>query len=111
MILITSLVLSIFNGWYAKVPEEMQLNVSKKQREMVLLEESLYNMRCRFNRRFLALRGIKREILATVAKDSKRLKEIDTELGCGEGRGEAGGERVSMSEHWTILECLESTLF
>lgn len=71
----------------AKVPEEMQLNVMKKQREMVLLEDSLHTMRSRFNSRFLSLRAIKREILATVAADNRRLREIDAELGEG-GNGE-----------------------
>eukprot|EP00752_Nemacystus_decipiens_P009571 g8551.t1 len=70
-----------------EVPEEMQLNVMKKQREMVLLEDSLHTMRSRFNSRFLALRAIKREILATVAADNRRLREIDAELGEG-GNGE-----------------------
>lgn len=74
-----------------QVPEEMQLNVSKKQREMVLLEESLHAMRSRFNRRFLALRDIKREILATVASDNRRLREIDAELGGGGGEGTDSG--------------------
>lgn len=79
--------------WYPveKVPEEMQLNASKKQREMILLEESLRNMRTRFNRRFLALRDIKREILTTVTRDNRRLKEIDAELGYDDNDGEAAG--------------------
>lgn len=74
-----------------KVPEGMQLNASKKQREMILLEESLRNMRTRFNRRFLALRDIKREILTTVTRDNRRLKEIDAELGYDDNDGEAAG--------------------
>lgn len=76
-----------------QVPEEMQLNVSKKQREMVLLEESLHTMRSRFNRRFLALRNIKREILVTVASGNRRLREIDAERGGGGGQGTDGGGR------------------
>ena len=70
-----------------KVPEEMQFNVAKKQREMVLLEESLYAMQSRFNARFLSLRAIKREILTTVATDNRRLREIDAELGRRPGDG------------------------
>lgn len=65
----------------------MQLNVMKKQREMVLLEDSVHTMRSRFNSRFLSLRAIKREMLATVAADNRRLREIDAELGEG-GNGE-----------------------
>lgn len=67
----------------------MLLNVVKKQREMALLEDSVHSMRSKFNTRFMALREIKREILATVAADNKRLREIDAELGeggSGEGR-------------------------
>ncbi|CAB1112884.1 unnamed protein product [Ectocarpus sp. CCAP 1310/34] len=72
-----------------EVPEEMQLNVVKKQREMVLLEDSLHTMRSRFNSRFLALRTIKREILSTVSADNRRLRQIDAELGEG---GNGGGD-------------------
>lgn len=68
---------------FLQIPEEMQLNVSKKRRELVLLEESLYTMKTRFNRKFLALRAIKREILSTIAADNRRLGEIDAELGAG----------------------------
>lgn len=79
----------------------MQLNVSKKQREMVLLEDSLHSMRSRFNSRFLSLRSIKREILATVASDNKRLREIDAELGGGEGgEGASFGATYSGAVSW-----------
>ena len=73
----------------------MLLNVSKKQREMVLLEDSVHTMRSRFNSRFLSLRTIKREILATVAADNRRLREIDAEL--GEGGGGEGGRRWNLT--------------
>ncbi|CAN0002772.1 unnamed protein product, partial [Hapterophycus canaliculatus] len=66
---------------YEARTHQMQLNVLKKQREMVLLEDSLHTMRSRFNTRFLALRTIKREILSTVAADNRRLRDIDAELG------------------------------
>ncbi|CAM9556243.1 unnamed protein product, partial [Discosporangium mesarthrocarpum] len=72
-----------------EVPEAMQLNVEKKEREMVLLEESVHSMKTRFNKHFLALRGIKRDIMACVAKDNCRLAEIQREL---EGGGGHGGE-------------------
>lgn len=82
--------LSLWPG-NTKVPEEMQLNVAKKQREMALLEDSVHAMRLKFNNRFLALRTIKREILATVAADNKRLRGIDAELGeGGNGQGRCG---------------------
>ncbi|CAM9684699.1 unnamed protein product [Scytosiphon promiscuus] len=81
-----------------EVPEEMQLNVLKKQREMVLLEDSLHTMRSRFNSRFLALRTIKREILSTVAADNRRLREIDTELGEGGNGGDLWEPALDPSE-------------
>lgn len=89
-----------------KVPEEMQLNVNKKQREMVLLEESLHTMRSRFNSRFLALRDIKREILATVAADNRRLREIDAELGGG-GSGDETGNFRSFVRFFDWVELIE----
>lgn len=80
----------------------MQLNVSKKQREMVLLEESLHAMRSRFNGRFLSLRSIKREILATVAADNRRLREIDEELGAGR---DGGGKSFVLLSHLVGTLC------
>ncbi|CAM9794041.1 unnamed protein product, partial [Choristocarpus tenellus] len=66
-----------------EVPEETQLNVDKKQQEMVLLEESMHAMKARFNQRFLALRGIKCEIMGTVWEDNRRLEEIRAGLNGG----------------------------
>lgn len=89
-----------------KVPEEMQLNVSKKQREMVLLEDSVHTMRSRFNSRFLSLRTIKREILATVAADNRRLREIDAELGEGAGGEGTYGARLKRARHRSSSICM-----
>ena len=80
----------------------------KKQREMVLLEDSLHTMRSRFNSRFLALRAIKREILATVASDNRRLREIDAELGEG-GNGEGENSTGFQGANQRFVEIVTDT--
>ena len=44
------------------VPEEERMNKEKKRRQMILLEEGMYNIRMEFNRRFLALRDVKTKV-------------------------------------------------
>jgi hypothetical protein len=44
------------------VPEEERLNTEKKRRQMILLEEGMYNIRMEFNSRFLALRDVKKKV-------------------------------------------------
>ena len=63
-----------------EVPEDHRVNAEKKRRQMVLLEESMINMRLRFNERFLALRQMKKKMIETILKDNARVKEIDFEL-------------------------------
>jgi hypothetical protein len=36
-----------------QVPDDQRMNAEKKLRQMVLLEESMYSIRMRFNRRYL----------------------------------------------------------
>jgi hypothetical protein len=43
-----------------EVPVEKQVDATKKKRQMVLLEDSIYNIRMKFNKRFLALRSLKK---------------------------------------------------
>jgi hypothetical protein len=46
-----------------QVPLEKQVDAVKKHRQMVLLEECLYNIKMGFNKRFLALRALKKGAL------------------------------------------------
>lgn len=63
-----------------EVPEEQRINVTKKLRQMAMLEASIHTIRLQFNQRFLALRNLKKEIIYSIRRDNKRIKEIDTAL-------------------------------
>eukprot|EP00981_Chlorochromonas_danica_P000742 scaffold167_cov168-Ochromonas_danica.AAC.9 len=63
-----------------EVPEDQRINVIKKVRQMAMLEESMLAIRLQFNDRFLALRQLKRDIIYSVHRDNKRIREIDAEL-------------------------------
>ena len=66
------------------VPDHLRVNAMKKRRQLVLLEDSVYSVRMGFNERFLALRDLKRRIIANISQDNLHLQAINTELGCNE---------------------------
>lgn len=63
------------------VPETKRVNVEKKRRQMVLLQESVHFIKMGFNERFLALRDLKKRICSNVAADNDRIREINAEIG------------------------------
>lgn len=63
-----------------EVPENQRTNVEKKRKQMAMLEESMVSMRLRFNERFLAMRELKRQMVATICRDNERVREINEEL-------------------------------
>jgi WD40 repeat protein len=63
-----------------EVPEEQRINTFKKVRQMGMLEESMLTMRLQFNKRFLALRDLKRQIIFAIRRDNQRVRDIDAEL-------------------------------
>jgi hypothetical protein len=54
---------------------------AKKRRQMLLLEEGMYKIRMDFNKRFLALRDVKKRIVQDISTRNKRLQVINTSLG------------------------------
>ena len=60
-----------------EVPEDQQVNAEKKRRQMMLLEENMHSIKMRFNKRFLALRDLKRQIVESIVDGNTRVAEID----------------------------------
>ena len=44
---------------------------------MVLLEENMLSIKSRFNKRFLALRDLKRQIALSILSSNKRVEDIN----------------------------------
>lgn len=63
------------------VPEAQRINAHKKRRQMVLLDESIHAIQMGYNERLLALRDLKRRIIASTLADDDRLREINAALG------------------------------
>lgn len=59
------------------VPEGERMNKEKKRRQMILLEEGMYNIRMEFNRRFLALRDVKKK----VCQSARTISALHTRVG------------------------------
>ena len=63
-----------------EVPEDQQVNAEKKRRQMMLLEENMHSIKMRFNKRFQALRDLKRQIVESIVDGNARVREIDAEV-------------------------------
>jgi len=63
-----------------RIPVGQEVNMEKKRRQMVLLEESMIVLRLKFNEKFLALRHLKKELISSIQTDNCRLRSIDEEL-------------------------------
>ena len=51
------------------VPEAQRVNTQKKRRQLVLLDESIHAIKLGFNERVLALRDLKKRMLAHMAEE------------------------------------------
>ena len=82
------------------VPAEKSQTAEKKYRQMLLLEESVYNIKKTFNERVLLLRDFKQRIIDDVVQGKQRLAEIKNELGGGEAEldEETGGNGLVRGE-------------
>lgn len=63
------------------VPEQQRVNVERKRRQIVLLQESVHFIKMGLNERFLAMRDLKKRITTNVKKDNARLSELNKKLG------------------------------
>ncbi len=55
--------------------------VDSKRRQMLLLDEAVYHVKMDFNKRFLALREVKKRVCQQVGEVQGRLREALTALG------------------------------
>ena len=92
------------------VPIDQRVNAEKKRRQMVLLEESVHAIKMGYNQRFLALRELKKRIIANIKSDNVRIRDIDKELDyieekngdakdAEEGAGAGGGEAKDQTKN------------
>ncbi|KAL0027158.1 hypothetical protein WJX79_011044 [Trebouxia sp. C0005] len=62
-------------------PEGQRSTVDSKRRQMLLLDEAVYLVKMDFNKRFLALREVKKRVCQQVSEVQSRLREALTALG------------------------------
>ena len=55
--------------------------VESKRRQILLLDEAVYNVKMDFNKRFLALREVKRRVCEQLTEVHSRLRQTLTDLG------------------------------
>lgn len=67
------------------VPEKERVNAEKKRQQMILLENSIYNLKCDFNKKLEELKLIRKTSIIELCKEkNQRLAEINKELGVEE---------------------------
>ncbi|KAK9811670.1 hypothetical protein WJX72_008037 [[Myrmecia] bisecta] len=66
------------------VPEAQRVNTQSKRRQMLLLEEAMYRMKMEFNKRFLALRDVKKRVCSEIGQRNVRLREVNAVVGIAE---------------------------
>jgi len=67
-----------------EVPEKERVNAEKKRQQMILLENSIFNLRVDFNKKLENLKSRKQEIVETVTEKNKLIAEKNKELGIEE---------------------------
>lgn len=63
-----------------EVPENQQINFSKKRQQMVLLEGSIHKLKVDFNTKIQDLKQRKKDIISSVSQMNTRLSQINTVL-------------------------------
>lgn len=63
------------------VSQDQRSTVSSKKRQIMLLDEAVYMVKIDFNKRFLALREVKRRVCQQIGDIQSPLKETLTALG------------------------------
>ncbi|GAB5369824.1 hypothetical protein AAMO2058_001439500 [Amorphochlora amoebiformis] len=66
------------------VPASQRVNTEKKRRQMLLVVDSVQRVKMQYNRKFLAVRDLKKIICERVAKDNVELDAINEYLGIEE---------------------------
>jgi len=62
------------------VPENLRVNFSKKRQQMILLENSIFKLKCDFNQKIAELKVRKRQIIDRVKFLNNRLRFLNEKL-------------------------------
>eukprot|EP01064_Diplonema_japonicum_P009772 TRINITY_DN17214_c0_g1_i1.p1 TRINITY_DN17214_c0_g1~~TRINITY_DN17214_c0_g1_i1.p1 ORF type:complete len:1743 (+),score=505.59 TRINITY_DN17214_c0_g1_i1:121-5349(+) len=62
------------------VKETERVTAERKERQLILLEESINTLRLDFNERFLAMRDLKERLIVNINRDMKKIDEINKKL-------------------------------
>ena len=63
-----------------EVPDNMQINFSKKRQQMVLLEGSIHKLKVDFNNKILEAKHKKKSIIASNEANNNRIAQINSIL-------------------------------
>lgn len=65
------------SGEAYEVPHKQQINTLRKRRQMLLLQENINSIKLRYNKRFFALRDVKRLVTHSLVEGTQLLRSLD----------------------------------
>ena len=68
------------SGEAYEVPHKQQVNTKRKRRQMLLLQENVNSIKLRYNKRFFALRDVKRLVTHSLIEGTQQLAKLDHTL-------------------------------
>mmetsp|Transcript_9196 Transcript_9196/g.18000 ORF Transcript_9196/g.18000 Transcript_9196/m.18000 type:complete len:1645 (+) Transcript_9196:104-5038(+) len=85
------------------VPASQRINTEKKRRQMLLVLDSVMKVKMQYNRKFLAMRNLKRTLTNNIKKDNEVVRAINSKLGIEEELWEPTVERDEWPEERDLV--------
>lgn len=63
-----------------EVPPDQQVNASKKRQQMMMLQENINSIKVRYNKRFLALRDVKKLVFQSILESERQRKSLEESI-------------------------------
>jgi hypothetical protein len=82
-----------------EVPEDQQVNAEKKRRQMILLEESIHNIKTKFNDRLINVRDLKSKVILSIDRFNARIRAIDEQLEQSEASSNLFSPEIDPNEY------------
>ena len=76
-----TLLLNLYNQLLFMLTQAQRSTVDSKRRQILILDEAVYHVKIDFNKRFLALREVKKKVCQQVAEVQGRLRHALAALG------------------------------
>jgi len=63
-----------------EVPQDQQVNALKKRQQMMMLQENINSIKVRYNKRFLALRDVKKLVFQSIIESNQHHQSLEASM-------------------------------